>query len=224
MTSIPNEHMASLASLKSSLDEVKAQLNIKNMQPSTNTPSIVSSVRSLQSTLKSEDVQSSQPIKSQSTKSTPNVDNREKHDKVGHEMPHGVRHEMPHGMKNNGMIRNDDGSFTIKSTRPSHAEYIGSREENDVMTNESDYNYVDYNSLPVNLGSDDDGDTMLPPKYWFPVPAHPPVCVTEKKCPVCPVFTEGASVDMKEWDNSRRITPPDNINVDAVRGKLNSGR
>jgi hypothetical protein len=68
------------------------------------------------------------------------------------------------------------------------------------------------------------GYTFLPPANWYPTPPHPPVCVTEKRCPVCPIFTNGSSTDLKQWNESRRITPPDNIDVDAVTDKLNSGR
>ena len=132
--------------------------------------------------------------------------------------------ERPQTM-NNGMFKNPDGSYTIKPQPPKRAEAIGSREENDVMGDESAYNYTDYNSLPTYLtNSADDGYSYLPPRYWFPVPPHPPVCVSEKKCPVCPVYTNGTNLDLKEWDQSRRITPPDIINVDAVKEKLNSGR
>lgn len=92
----------------------------------------------------------------------------------------------------------------------------------------SEYQYSDYNTLPLSdkLGNMDHeyGYTFLPPANWYPVPPHPPVCVTEKKCPVCPVFTNGTNVELKHWDESRRITQPDNINVDVVTDKLNSGR
>ena len=98
--------------------------------------------------------------------------------------------------------------------------------ENDVLGSEMAYNYVDYNSMPVSYdtGSFESGYSFLPPEKWYPVPPHPPVCVTEKKCPVCPVYTNGTNIDLKEWDQSRRITPPDEINVNAIEGKLNSGR
>jgi hypothetical protein len=48
--------------------------------------------------------------------------------------------------------------------------------------------------------------------------------VTEKVCPVCPVYTSGTEVNLKEWNQTRRITPPDNINVNVIKEKLNSGR
>jgi hypothetical protein len=93
---------------------------------------------------------------------------------------------------------------------------------------ENEMKYTDYNTLQVpqnyQWSEDEYGYNFLPPTNWFPVPAHPPVCVSEKQQTVCPVFTEGASVDLKEWHDSRRITPPDRINTDYVKDKLNSGR
>lgn len=80
--------------------------------------------------------------------------------------------------------------------------------------------------LPDNYNKDDFeyGDSFLPPEKWYPQPPVPPVCVAEKKCPVCPVYTTGAPMDVKEWNDSRRVTQPDEINVKYVKDKLNSGR
>ncbi len=92
---------------------------------------------------------------------------------------------------------------------------------------DSQTQYTDYNILPVTPEDSrlyEYGYSFLPPEKWFPVPPHPPICVTEKKCPVCPVTTTGTPVDMKEWNDSRRITPGDMVNVDYVRDVLNAGR
>lgn len=91
----------------------------------------------------------------------------------------------------------------------------------------SDMIYNDYNILPMaenNTGSFEMGYSMLPPSMWYPTPPNPPVCVTEKSCPICPVATDGYGVDLLEWNRSRRIMPPDTINVKYVEDKLNSGR
>lgn len=124
------------------------------------------------------------------------------------------------------MVKNEDGSYTIKPYKNPQSTAIGSRETDDVLKNEMPYNYTDYNTIPVsdNTGSFEYGYSFLPPTKWYPTPPHPPVCVSEKKCPVCPVYTQGTNVDLKEWDQTRRITPPDEINVRAVEEKLNSGR
>lgn len=88
--------------------------------------------------------------------------------------------------------------------------------------------YSDYNHLPVASGyrshDYEYGYSFLPPEKWYPTPPRPPVCVTEKRSPVMPVYTQGTPVDAKEFHSSRRITPPDMINVDYINDKLNSGR
>jgi len=112
--------------------------------------------------------------------------------------------------------------YDAKRLYPSH----GSRMEDGILA--SEMSYTDYNSIPLgqnlNTMEKDFSYTFLPPDRWYPVPPHPPVCVAEKVCPVCPVYTNGTNLDLKEWNDSRRITPPDNINVQAIREKLNSGR
>jgi hypothetical protein len=102
--------------------------------------------------------------------------------------------------------RNEDGSYNIQIYHNPQADSIGSRSENGVLRNEMQYS--DYNTLPQNLnsGSFEYGYSFLPPANWYPVPPHPPVCVTEKQCRVCPVYTNGTNVDLKEWDSARRIT------------------
>jgi hypothetical protein len=130
------------------------------------------------------------------------------------------------GITNNGIVRQADGSYIIKPIRNTQAIKVGSRQENDVMKDESKYSYIDFNSMPqsANSGSFESGYSFLPPSQWYPVPPHPPVCVTEKQCPVCPIYTDGTNVELKEWNSSRRITPPDDINVSYIEDKLNSGR
>jgi hypothetical protein len=99
------------------------------------------------------------------------------------------------------------------------------RAEADVM--KSEMQYTDYNILPITKEDSklyEYGYSFLPPEKWYPTPAHPPVCVSEKRSPVFPITTTGTPVDMKEWDSSRRITPGDVINIDYARDKLNSGR
>ena len=142
--------------------------------------------------------------------------------------PHVTSHVQPsHVTPPHNQIKNNrDGSHEIKPVHNPQATSQGARHIDDVMGNEQAYNYIDYNSMPVSYdtGSFESGYSFLPPEKWYPVPPHPPVCVAEKQCPVCPVFTNGTYIDLKEWDQSRRITPPDEINVHAVEGKLNSGR
>jgi hypothetical protein len=93
-----------------------------------------------------------------------------------------------------------------------------------VMTNEMIY--TDYNVIPVSRDKTnfEYGYTFLPPAEWYPRPQNPPICVAEKSCPVCPVMAIGAPVDLKEWHESTRITPGDQVNTKYLREKLNSGR
>jgi len=122
-------------------------------------------------------------------------------------------------------IKRIGGGYEIKLEENKQVEKSGSRTENDVLADES--KYVDLNNLPVegiNSGSFEYGYSFLPPEKWYPVPPHPPVCVSEKKCEVCPTYTEGTDIMLKEWNDSRRIMPPDQINTEYVKGKLNSGR
>lgn len=105
-------------------------------------------------------------------------------------------------------------------------ESTGSRDKDDVIN--SDMPYTDYHHLPMAEDYKPDdfeyGDSFLPPEKWYPTPPFPPMCVSEKRCPVCPVYTTGAPVDVKEWNSSRRVTPPDRINTDYIKEKLNAGR
>jgi len=93
---------------------------------------------------------------------------------------------------------------------------------------EDELKYSDYSHVPMAEGYDsrdyEYGYSFLPPEKWYPQPPHPPVCVSEKRCPVCPSYTTGTIADLKEFEASRRITPPDVINTEYVTDKLNSGR
>jgi hypothetical protein len=125
------------------------------------------------------------------------------------------------------VTRDVDGTYRITTMTPHRIQeqrQVGSRANDGVLKNETQYS--DYNSFPqnANTGSFEYGYSFLPPSNWYPVPPHPPVCVTEKTCPVCPVFTSGTNADLKEWDSSRRVTQQDSINVNYVEEKLNSGR
>ena len=63
----------------------------------------------------------------------------------------------------------------------------------------------DLNRVPISSLEYEYGYSFMPPKNWYPVPANAPVCISEKKCPVCPVYTNGTYTDLKEWNNSSRI-------------------
>ena len=100
------------------------------------------------------------------------------------------------------------------------------RSESGVMDNDMDYN--DFNRLPLDDGIGNKeyeyGYSFLPPKNWYPAPVHPPLCVSNSSCPVCPLHSDSSVVDLKDFDHSRRITQPDNINTEYIKNKLNSGK
>lgn len=105
-------------------------------------------------------------------------------------------------------------------------EYIGEHVQSGVITDE--LKYSNFNHVPIKrdhvTSLEDYGYSFLPPEKWYPQAPTPPVCVSQQKCTPCPVYTHGSPVDVKEWNASRRVTPPDNINVNYVEEKLNSGR
>jgi hypothetical protein len=113
-------------------------------------------------------------------------------------------------------------SFTPTRRYPS----VGSRMENGIMTNEMPY--TDYNTLPIGAGIDSKVDdfsyTFLPPDRWYPIPPHPPVCIAEKQCPVCPISSSSEVATLKEWGEASRVTPGDQVNTTYLEEKLNSGR
>jgi creatinine amidohydrolase/Fe(II)-dependent formamide hydrolase-like protein len=51
---------------------------------------------------------------------------------------------------------------------------------------------------------------------------RPPVCIQEKECPVCPVFTTGTNMELKDFPTT--INTPEKINVNYVQDKLNKTR
>lgn len=59
-------------------------------------------------------------------------------------------------------------------------------------------------------------------KWRLPMPPIPKCSLTNGACQVCPVNTTGYPTDLKEWNASRKVLPPDNINIEYIK-KLNSG-
>jgi len=90
---------------------------------------------------------------------------------------------------------------------------------------ESDMQYNDYGLIPVPTDyeskSYEYGYSFLPPAQWYPQPPRSPPCVTNNPCPVCPVYTTGSPIDVKEWDNANDILPSDNISIEYINEKLN---
>lgn len=93
---------------------------------------------------------------------------------------------------------------------------------------DDELSYTDYNHLPVGAGykshAYEYGYSFIPPEKWYPNPPRSPICVTERRCNVMPIYAQGTPVDVKEWHSSRRITQPDLISEKYIQDKLNSGR
>ena len=106
-------------------------------------------------------------------------------------------------------------------------EATGTRADDDVITTDLPYS-DDAHHLPLpdnyNISSFEYGDSFLPPEKWYPTPPFPPVCVSEKRCPVCPVYTIGTPIDVKEWHEAGKIMPPAGINTKFIKERLNAGR
>ena len=123
-------------------------------------------------------------------------------------------------------IANEDENVGYMYTPTRRYPSTGSRMENGILG--SDMPYTDYNTLPIGAKIDTKVDdfsySFLPPDRWYPIPPHPPVCVAEKQCPVCPMNTTGTVASLKEWGEVSRVTPGDQVNSTYINEKLNSGR
>jgi len=86
-----------------------------------------------------------------------------------------------------------------------------------------DFNYI----APLNKGMINPAYTFVSPTNWYPIPPHPPVCVTNKRCTTSPViisdgkdYMNFASID--DFDSSRRFTGDMGINIDYIKNVLNN--
>jgi len=67
------------------------------------------------------------------------------------------------------------------------------------------------------------GDWYIPPEEWYPPCSKKPMCVTNNGCTVQPVYTDGTDVNLREYDDSRKIAPLGDINMHYVK-KMNGCR
>lgn len=99
-----------------------------------------------------------------------------------------------------------------------------------VMNNDMRYSQLTDTQMQP-LGSNDmtmnnswENDYVLLNTDKWKVPQSSPYkCKQEKECPICPSLTNGYPVNVKDFNNARKIMPPDNINIDYIKDKLNSG-
>ena len=67
-------------------------------------------------------------------------------------------------------------------------------------------------------GSANAGYNYIPPKYWDIPRKRPPVCITEKRCPVCPMYTDTNPVELM---TANQWTGTDNyMSVNATPKKM----
>lgn len=87
----------------------------------------------------------------------------------------------------------------------------------------SDMPYSDYSHIPMGEVKDNFvyGFSFLPPEKWYPTPPNPPVCVTDNRSQICPVYTFGMPFDALDWNDSLKVLQPDNINIKFVEERLN---
>ena len=121
-----------------------------------------------------------------------------------------------------------NGQYSISPLNdPNIARNTCNESENDVNY-DKEYDFYDLSIIPIRTNNPDKlyepGYSYIPPKDWYPTPPRPPICVTNKRSTVCPSYTTGLGSDLKEWNESRRVTGPDSINTSYVKDKLNSGR
>lgn len=68
------------------------------------------------------------------------------------------------------------------------------------------------------------GFSNLATDKWRPPQYDNSICKIEEKCNTCENDFEGYPVDVTNWDQTRKILPRDNININYLRDKLNGGK
>lgn len=116
----------------------------------------------------------------------------------------------------------------IEPRKYAHAENLdqiavsGGKTRENILTNEMVYS--DFNRMPPSFNKNDFeyGYSYLPPADWFPIPAYPPVCVSNQVSNPQPVYLDSTTMDLKDWHETQKITPPDTINTAFITNELNS--
>lgn len=84
--------------------------------------------------------------------------------------------------------------------------------------------YSDFNRMPPSFYKNDFeyGYSFMPPKDWYPVPPYPPVCSSNATCITQPVYVDNSTMNLKEWHQTQKFTPPDTINTRYLAEVTNS--
>ena len=90
----------------------------------------------------------------------------------------------------------------------------------DSISNTSLSNNPDYQPLGENgdnyTNKWDQDYILLNTQKWAPTMKPTPVCKAEKECPVCPSLTSGYPISLKEFESSRKVTPPINVDLNQI--------
>tara|TARA_Y200000002_G_C22660815_1_gene655638 strand:+ start:584 stop:2035 length:1452 start_codon:yes stop_codon:yes gene_type:complete len=106
------------------------------------------------------------------------------------------------------------------------------KKTSDLYSKDSDMNYSIYSEKqnePLGKFSKnftnkfDHGFDYLETDKWKPPEYNNSICKIENDCDNCDENYEGYPVDIKNWNNSRKILPKDNINLKYIEDKLNNG-
>ena len=99
----------------------------------------------------------------------------------------------------------------------------------DLMYGDFQYNQLTPDQMQALGSSDktisnkwDNSYTLLNTDKWRPPIARERVCKQEKECPVCPSLTSGYPLNLMDYDKSRYVLGPDNIQIDYIKNLNNS--
>jgi len=78
-----------------------------------------------------------------------------------------------------------------------------------------------FNTVP--LGTQLYGYTYLPPENWFRAYERPPVCISKKSCPVCPV-ADPSTAGLLEFDSNNNTMGAMGIDYRYTKKVLNKNK
>lgn len=104
-------------------------------------------------------------------------------------------------------------------------DYVSIQLEKEIEDNDSVYSDGNTMYVPNDYvyAADDYGFSYIPPTLWYNKPIRAPLCVVDKnnKSIVNPVLSSGLPLNLKEFDNSLRVSGPLDINTQYISEKLN---
>ncbi len=147
----------------------------------------------------------------------------------------GIQDEEDDKVLNNNLFRMSVGNRSVVNKFiESGGKYYGdilTRSTNapskfQAATNElkyGDFNYI----APLNKGMINPEYTFVSPTNWYPIPPHPPVCVTNKRCTTSPIIMGDGKdymqfASLEDFDKSRRFTGDMGININYIKNILNN--